>query len=361
MRIAFVIPSLAVGGAERVSISLANMLCSRGHEVSIITFWSSGLLQDVLHPDVNAISLDVKRSYTAPDAVANAWMHLNPQIVISTLNTTNAVCCRAKLKHHLQAPLICAVHARLYGSVNSLSVIRQRIWAHLTRVNVKAADVITTPSDGVTAEAIRYFGDVDVRTMPNAVIPRADPFSQKIERDRKQLLWLGRLTPPKNPQLVMSAFALYAQQHDWRLQIAGDGPMRGYLLNLASKMGIADRVSMLGEVSDPSELLKRAGCLMFASFSEALPTVLIEAMQCGTPVVATDTPCGVRDLLTGAKYGHIVPLRDPKAMSEAAVLALASTPEVPVEYLRRYEPVNACIRYEELCQEVIDKRKASEA
>ena len=358
MRIAFVIPSLSVGGAERVSISLANMLCDRGHDVSMITFWSSGTLHGILRPTISVISLGITRSHTAADAVAEAWLRIDPQVVLSALNTTNAVCCKAKMMHHLTAPLICAIHARLYGKIDNLGILRQRIWALLTRLYAKSADVITTPSDGVSCEARKLFKNSDVRTMPNAVIQKAC-VEIDLERDHKQLLWLGRLTPPKNPQLVIRAFAKYARECDWRLLVAGDGPLRGSLLNLAAKMGISDRVVMMGEVADPSELLRTSGCLMFASHSEALPTVLIEAMQCGMPIVATDTPGGLRSLLSGADYGHIVPLTDAAAMAEATKVALGSHPIVPVEFLKQFEPSHVCQRYEELFQEVINKKKSS--
>ncbi len=356
MQIAFVLPKLAVGGAERVTLSLMNMLANRGHEVSVITFWSSGSLSNMLHPGIKAVSLDVQRSFQAASLLAQVWTEMAPDVVVSALNTANAVCCQAKSSNRLDTPLICAIHARLYGEVTGLSVVRQRIWALQTRRYVKAADVITTPSDGVTAEARRYFGCADVRTMHNAVITRAMPHDLAHSRDHKKILWLGRLTPPKNPQLVLHAFARYAHQLDWRLQIAGDGPLKGSLVNLAAKLGVSDRVSMLGEVADPGKLLSAAGCLVFASKSEALPTVIIEAMQCGTPVVATETPCGVKELLLGAEYGYLVPMADPKLMADAIKKALPTQPEIPSAFLARYEPEMVCRRYEELFEEVISKR-----
>ncbi|MHB1460056.1 MAG: glycosyltransferase [Armatimonadota bacterium] len=358
MRIAFVLPKLAVGGAERVTLSLMNMLAAKGHEVSVITFWSSGSLSSVVDPGVKVVSLEVKRSYQASSLLALAWKAMAPDVVLSALNTANAVCCHAKTANRLETPLICAIHARLYGDVIGLSVIRQRLWAQMTRRYISAADIITTPSDGVTAEARRFFKGADVRTMHNAVISREKSKEQPHHRDHKQILWLGRLTPPKNPQLVINAFAQYARQLDWRLQIAGDGPLRGSLVNLAAKLGVTDRVSMLGEVSDPGDLLSKAGCLVFASRSEALPTVIIEAMQCGTPVVATDTPCGVNELLLGANYGHLVPLHDPGMMADAIKRALPTNPEIPSAFLSRYEPETVCRRYEELFEEVV-KKKAS--
>ncbi len=358
MQIAFVLPKLAVGGAERVTLSLMNMLAARGHDVSVITFWSSGSLATLLDPRVKTVALEVKRSYQASSMLAQAWKAIAPDIVLSALNTANAVCCHAKTTHRLETPLICAIHARLYGEVTGLPVIRQRIWAQITRRYIKAADIITTPSEGVTEEARRYFKGADVRTMHNAVISREKSKEPPHRRDRKQILWLGRLTPPKNPQLVINAFAQYARQLDWRLQIAGDGPLKGSLVNLVAKLGVSDRVSMLGEVADPGDLLSKAGCLVFASRSEALPTVIIEAIQCGIPVVATDTPCGVKELLIGANYGYLVPLNDPGTMADAIKRALPTNPAVPNAFLSRYEPETVCRRYEELFDEVV-KKKAS--
>lgn len=351
MRIALVIPKLAVGGAERVSISLCNMLVARDHSIVIVTFWQEARLMLDLQQSIDAHSLNVSRSLTAPDLLADAMKDIKPDIMMSVLNTANGVSCRAKAIHKLDIPLICAVHARLMNPVNDLGSLRQKLWALLFRHYRRSANVITTPADGVTAEARLFFPNSDVRTMPNAIVRKASD-SVKHERDCSTILWLGRLTPPKDPALVIRAFAKYADNSNWKLLIAGDGCLRPSLVKLARQLGVHERVEFLGEVADPGRLLNTAGCLAFASYSEALPTVLVEAMQCGLPIVSTDTPGGVRCLLEQAHYGQIVPVNDVDAMGEAMVRALKQTSVIPSDFLKQYEPENVCIKYEELFNEV---------
>lgn len=297
-------------------------------------------------------SLNVSRSFTAPDLLAEVINDIKPDIVISALNTANGVSCRAKAKHGLDIPLICAIHARLLNPVNDLGSLRQKLWALLFRHYRYAADVITTRVDGVTDEARLFFPNCDVRTMPNAIVPKAnDALNQP--RDRSTILWLGRLTPPKNPSLVLRAFAKHTVANSWKLLIAGDGCLKPSLMKLAGKLGILQRVEFRGEVVNPGHLLNTAGCLAFASYSEALPTVLIEAMQCGLPIVSTDIPGGFRGLLEQSQYGQIVPINDAEAMGEAMVCALNQKPVIPHSFLQQYEPENVCTKYEELFNEVI--------
>lgn len=114
-------------------------------------------------------------------------------------------------------------------------------------------------------------------------------------------LFVGRLTPRKAPDLLLRAVARTA---DVNCVFAGDGPMRGKLERLANALGIEDRVAFLGNV-DPAGLADLYSCadlLVHPSVSETTPLVLMEAMHCGTPVLATriaGVPALVEDWETG--------------------------------------------------------------
>src|SRR4029453_2017698 len=85
-----------------------------------------------------------------------------------------------------------------------------------------------------------------------------------------------------------------------------EGPERPALEDLVRKLGIGDDVSLLGSVENPYAYLSRAVAFVLSSRWEGLPTVLIEALACGAPVIATDYPSGPREILAGGRYGKLV-------------------------------------------------------
>jgi glycosyltransferase involved in cell wall biosynthesis len=120
-----------------------------------------------------------------------------------------------------------------------------------------------------------------------------------------QLLFVGQLIELKGVALLLQALAMLPTNIDLQLVFHVD-TLRNDLECLARRLGLQDRVRFLGSKS-PSELstlYQRADLLVLPSLSEALPTVLSEAMACGTPIVATNVG-GVRDQLNG--HGVIVP------------------------------------------------------
>lgn len=122
-----------------------------------------------------------------------------------------------------------------------------------------------------------------------------------------RLAAIGRLDPIKGYPLLLEACArLGAGGADWRLELAGDGPMRGDLERLAKTLGIDGRVRFAGAVAtdDIPAFLERADVLVISSFMEGLPIVLMEAMAAGLAVVATRV-AGVTELVEEGVSGFL--------------------------------------------------------
>jgi len=139
----------------------------------------------------------------------------------------------------------------------------------------------------------------------------------------------GRLHPQKNFAMLIRAFArFYKTHHSYSLVIYGEGPERKELMRVASMLGVAHSVELPGQ--SKALLNEINDCAMFALSSdyEGMPNVLIEAMACGLPCIATDCPIGgVRSLIENGENGLLVRTGSEKRMY-AAMCAVADDPEL---------------------------------
>jgi glycosyltransferase involved in cell wall biosynthesis len=138
----------------------------------------------------------------------------------------------------------------------------------------------------------------------------------------------ARLEPAKDLPTLLEAFAsVHERRPETRLIVAGDGSERAALVSLSERLGIRDVVSFPGYEDNPYAYMRQADAFALSSKHEGLPTVLIEALACGCPVVSTDCPSGPREILGDRTYGSLVPVGDAEAFADALVATLDAPPD----------------------------------
>ena len=149
---------------------------------------------------------------------------------------------------------------------------------------------------------------------------------------------------------MLAAFASLRERCPSRLIVLGKGRLRPVLESQAKELRIAEHVDFPGFVQNPYAFMAKASLFVLSSRFEGLPTVLIEAMACGCPVVSTDCPFGPDEILEDGRWGELVPMSDAKALSEAMLRTLENPR--PSDALRKRASVfgieKAVARYEEL-------------
>lgn len=128
---------------------------------------------------------------------------------------------------------------------------------------------------------------------------------------------VGRLTRQKNYSLLLRALKVVRRTRDVRLVILGEGELREELGSTARALGLADAVSFPGFVENPFGYMARASVFALSSDWEGLPSVLIEALAVGCPIVSTDCPSGPREILQDGEYGRLVPTGDVGSLAAA--------------------------------------------
>jgi glycosyltransferase involved in cell wall biosynthesis len=125
--------------------------------------------------------------------------------------------------------------------------------------------------------------------------------------------------------LLIEAFAVARKSRALRLIILGEGELRGELEAKVRALGVDEDVDLPGFDANPFRFMRHAAVYVLSSDWEGLPTTLIEAMACGTPVVSTDCESGPHEILLGGKLSRIVPVGSASALA-SAILATLETP-----------------------------------
>jgi len=158
-----------------------------------------------------------------------------------------------------------------------------------------------------------------VRTVANP-LPEDVISLQKegVEKARKTLLSLGRLSDEKQVAMILNAFASVASDHpDWDLRIYGDGPIYGKLESQIHLLGLQHRAFLMGRTTTPWLVMAKADAFVMASKYEGFPNALLESMAIGLPCVAFDCPSGPREISLEGKVALLVPLNDETALAHA--------------------------------------------
>lgn len=219
------------------------------------------------------------------------------------------------------------------GSRGSDLRVRDAISRRLTRPVLQAAQRILVVSEDLGRVAVRDYGadPAKIRAIPNgcdAAIfhpqPKGDARAALgVDGDVPLVTYVGRLVPEKGLRELLDAMAALAQRlPGLQLALVGEGPMRAELdAKVAATPGV--RVHLPG-AQGPREVARwmaASDVVTLPSYSEGHPNVLVEALACGRPVVAT--PVGGIPEVVDADCGLLVAVRDPAALAEGLAAALA--------------------------------------
>lgn len=232
---------------------------------------------------------------------------------------------------------------------------------------------IVAVSKGVAEDLVRW----SPRTAPNVVsLPnpldvlalrrlaeRPLPAWAQSVFARKTLLGMGWLIRRKGFDLLLRSFASVVRSgHDLNLLLLGEGEERASLEAQVEDLGLSGRVFLPGYHADPYPLLSRAEAFVLSSRNEGLPTVLLEAMSLGVPVVAFDCPSGPSEILDKGRYGLLVPPEDHSSMASAIGNVLSSPTlrsrcrSLGLERAMRYDARAVARQFEDLFLEALDGR-----
>lgn len=331
--LSFFIPDLTLGGAEQVTVNIVNGLSNRGHDIDLLLSRSEGKLQSKLSSDVSVVPLSPDRPHALGvakhlPALTSYLRREEPAALFPHLAHVSVVSLALKRAGVIDTKVV-PTHHKAFGTAPDRSA-KDRLVSGLVPQLYPAAERVITVSDGVakSLESKTPVSRDDISVLHNpveieSVRNRAEtPVDHEWVEDSSTevILFVGRIEAQKDLETWLRAFErIHDERPDTRAVIAGKGSNRDALLSLADEMGLADVVSMPGYVDNPYRYMAQASVFLLSSRYEGLPTVLIEALACGCPVVATDCPSGPREILDGGAYGELRPVGDAAGLSDAVV------------------------------------------
>jgi glycosyltransferase involved in cell wall biosynthesis len=334
LSVSLLLPDLRGGGAERVAVNLANAFVRRGYAVDMVLLSATGQFLSELLPEVRVVDLKVCRVRWTIFPLVRYLRAVRPTVILACMWPLTVIALWARFLARVPMRVVVAEHTTWSrDELLKRPTVGWQIRSSMHRF-FPWADGVIAVSEGA-ADDLARFARLDraaISTIYNPIVGESLAFSavQPSEPEawcagaHRRILAVGTLKTIKDYATLLKSFAIVRQRLDVRLLILGEGECRPALEAQARDLGITDSVSMPGFVNDPMPYYRHADLLVLSSTGEGLPTVLIEALAAGTPVVSTDCPSGPREILCDGKYGHLVPVGDPHALADAMVASLAS-------------------------------------
>lgn len=316
--------------------NLAKQLHSRGHKVQIVT---RGGAHRTHHQVVDGI--DIWRPPFVPlypfhVHVHSLWVNqlvkqLEDEVDLFHLHTPLVK------RPRTQRPFLVTVHTPMKADAAAVSVDSLLGWLIKMQAPVSYrleqelfdhAAGLTAVSHSVAAEMNAYGIDPGrVRVLGNGVDTTlfGPPCSEQKPAAERYALTVARLAPRKGiADLVAAAEIVARQDPSFRFYIAGSGPMQNDLQSEIQRRNLSDQVKLLGHVQDRRQLVdlyRNATLFIHPAHYEGLPTVLLEAMACGRPVISTAVS-GALDVIEPEENGLLVPPHNPAAIADATLRLL---------------------------------------
>lgn len=355
-RICILLQDVRGGGAERIMLRLAEGFLAAGRQVDLLLVKKQGAYVGMIPKDARVIDLGRPHVLGAVPAIARYIRANRPDAMLAALTHVNIAAVLARFLARVPMRLVLSERNQISMKASTARGLREFVTFKLVRLLYPVADAIVAVSSGVATDLEAF-----ARFKPGSVSVVYNPITHDgMRRQAKEevthpwfapgsppvILGVGRLHRQKGFDVLIRAFhQLRASGLDCRLVIAGEGDERVALEELAQSLGVARELELLGFVPNPYALMSRAGVFVLSSRFEGLPGVLLEAMFCGAPVVATDCPSGAAEILEDGKYGTLVPVDDHQALAEAISRTLRARPSPSVSRAMEFNVDKAINEY----------------
>lgn len=329
------LPNLCGGGAEKLHVTLANDWVAKGFEVEFILLRKHGELINLLTPKVVVTDLNVSRIRSAILPLAERLRNNSPHILLAAMWPLTFSAALAWVISGCKSKLFLSEHSNLGLALIEKPIINRFILKGLMSVIYRLASGVIAVSHGVKQDLCRI-GSISERYVRVIYNPAAIGVSSVRENPAVtaklwgngfdfHILAVGRLAPEKDHETLIKAFLLLPKYLNAKLIILGEGPLRNSLESLITKHNLNNFIFLPGFMINPYPWFRSADLFVLSSRFEGFGNVLVEALECGIPVVSTDCLSGPSEILANGRYGKLVSIQDPIELADAMLESLTSS------------------------------------
>lgn len=289
------------------------------------------LLQDV-PSTVRLIDLAAPRIIAGLGSLSHYLRTERPRVMLSAMSSVNCVSVWARQLARVPVRLVLAEHTIISQVRRNSQSLSDTLLPSIMRRSYPLADAIVAVSRGA-ADDLSYTISMPRHRICVIYNPVITPDLNAKGDDPLNHGWfsrgcppvvlaVGRLTRAKDFSTLIRAFKLLRQSRDAKLIILGEGELRPELERLITSLNLNADVSLPGFIKNPFPYMRHSAVFVSSSKWEGLSNVIIEAMACGMPIVATDCPHGPAEILENGRWGRMVPVANPEALSLSISCAL---------------------------------------
>lgn len=325
--IAFFLPSLEGGGAERNVINFAKHLNKEKYQITLILAERKGVFWDKLPEDIVIEDLGGIFVFNVFVKMIKYFRKETPDIFISTFPRFNFVNMLAKIFSRKKFNFIIieqTTPSKLFITARKIShkIIAYFFLPFLIRFFYSKAKAIVCVSEAVKDDLCRFAGLTEkINVIYNPVIGEKIEYQWFESKKTPVILSMGRLVSAKDYPTLIGAFSFLLAKKEVRLMILGEGEEKENIREIAKDLGVLEKIDFLGFQENPYKYLAGASVFVSSSVREGFSNSIVEAMACGTPVVSTEAE-GPAEIIENGKNGVLVPVGDSKALAEAILEVL---------------------------------------
>jgi glycosyltransferase involved in cell wall biosynthesis len=349
--ILLVIDSMGAGGAERVTLTLAQGFVNEGYKVDLII--CDNIIRFEIPENINLHILDFKKSFLDYTKYSRKLHQMVDKIKETNKQDFDLILVELQKATKLMKNY---KHHNIYFAIQSTlsqSSFRNRKGLRLflkrkTLQNIYKSLNIITCSYGIQDDLINVikiqpksiqtiFNPVDIDTIKELSL------KNNSINEQNYIVHIGRLAQVKRHDILIKAFA--KSTIDAKLVLVGDGEEKENILSLIKNLNIEDKVILTGFLQNPYPILKNAKLFVLSSEYEGLPTVLIEALALETLIISTNCKSGPREIMTGELEQYLVEVNNIESLSNKIEMVYKQPYKIPNKLIDNFSLNNIITKY----------------
>jgi len=373
MKIIVFVEDFGATGVVRNAIAIAGGLAEAGHDVTLLAVKPGGVLrasvpQTVLTASLNELGESgsrkavMRRSFgrfrkfvtrERPDIVFSSGNHGH----LLVLGGTRFLPCRTIVRisndlDHRGSDREVGAWSKFARKLKFRTILS--LADRVVLVSGRLLDQVRALDSGLARKAVIIPNGVDVeavRAQSEARLAHPPLF----DGHGSVVLAMGRLVPQKNYSMLLHAIAIARKTEDVRLVVIGTGPLEAALLLVAERLGIADAVRFIDPVPNPFPIMKKATVMILPSWWEGSSNVLLEAVACGVPIVASRTAGNAAEILENGRHGLLVDPGNAEEMAAAILKQIGPDAVLPKDRAYAYDRKVTLTAYADLVAEMMPR------